>query len=194
MQLTYWSFVWVIKPILVVVYALTRYVLGHGSWEAVLRGSGELPYEVKWTGPRGQLPWAVNYVQDQVRGRGEQQLPYDLLITDGVAVARLRHGAVRGRTNRHGFLCRCDSVHGSRVAIGGVLLKGPNAWSTYRRRPQRACWAWTVLPSSFRFSVYGPSEYHELELRGQIHDQSSNILLLLLAGQAPEARFAPGQR
>ncbi|OLP85660.1 hypothetical protein AK812_SmicGene33323 [Symbiodinium microadriaticum] len=27
-----------------------RYVLGHGSWEAVLRGSGELPYEVKWTG------------------------------------------------------------------------------------------------------------------------------------------------
>ena len=113
MQLTYWSFVWVIRPILVVVYALTRYVLGHGSWEAVLRGSGELPYEVKWTGPRGQQPWAVNYVQDQVRGRGEQQLPYDLLVTDGVAVARLRHGAVRGRTNRHGFLCRCDSVHGS---------------------------------------------------------------------------------
>ena len=62
-----------------------------------------------------------------------------------------------------------------------------------RRRPQRACWAWTVLPSSFRFSVYGPSEYHELELRGQIHDQSSNILLLLLAGQAPEAVSRPGR-
>ena len=74
LQLTYWSFVWVIRPILVVVYALTRYVLGHGSWEAVLRGSGELPYEVKWVGPRGQQPWAVNYVQDQVRGRGEAEL------------------------------------------------------------------------------------------------------------------------
>ena len=36
MQLTYWSFVWVVRPILIVVYALTRYVLGHGSWEAVL--------------------------------------------------------------------------------------------------------------------------------------------------------------
>ncbi|CAE7828818.1 unnamed protein product, partial [Symbiodinium necroappetens] len=102
LQLTYWSFVWVIRPILIVAYALTRYVLGHGSWEAVLRGSGELPYEVKWVGPRGQQPWAVNYVQDQVRGRGEQQLPYDLLVTDGVAVARVsRPGREEEQTPRH---------------------------------------------------------------------------------------------
>ena len=46
-------------------------------------------------------------------GRGDLQLPYDLLVTDGIAVARLRHGAIRGRTNRHGFLCQCDVVRGA---------------------------------------------------------------------------------
>lgn len=37
----------------------------------------------------------------------------DLLVTDGTAVARLRHGTLRGRTNRHGFRAECDSVHAS---------------------------------------------------------------------------------
>ncbi|CAE7766394.1 rnf213a [Symbiodinium sp. CCMP2592] len=113
LQLTYWTYAWVVRPIIVVIGALLQYVAGRGTWEAVLRGHGENPYHVRWTGPQGEHPWSVTYVQDQVRGRGEQQLPYDLLVTDGVAVARLRHGAVRGRTNRHGFLCRCDSVHGA---------------------------------------------------------------------------------
>ncbi|CAE7545999.1 unnamed protein product [Symbiodinium sp. CCMP2592] len=113
LQLTCWTYAWVVRPIIVVIGALLQYVAGRGTWEAVLRGHGENPYHVRWTGPQGEHPWSVTYVQDQVRGRGEQQLPYDLLVTDGVAVARLRHGAVRGRTNRHGFLCRCDSVHGA---------------------------------------------------------------------------------
>ena len=34
-------------------------------------------------------------------------------MSDGVAVARLRHGALRGRTDRHGYLARCNSVHSS---------------------------------------------------------------------------------
>ena len=110
-QLTYWTYAWVVRPMMVLAAALCQYVLGRGSWRAVLRGNGEAPFEVRWAGPQGQRPWSVQYVQDSVRGRGEQQLPYDLLVSDGVAVARLRHGAIRGRTNRHGFLCQCDTVH-----------------------------------------------------------------------------------
>ena len=48
-----------------------------------------------------------------MRGRGENREPLDLLVTDGVAIARLRHGTLRGRTNRHGFRCCASSVHSS---------------------------------------------------------------------------------
>jgi hypothetical protein len=48
-----------------------------------------------------------------VRGRGLNQRPLDLLVADGVAVARLRHDTIRGRTNRHGFVCACNEVRAS---------------------------------------------------------------------------------
>lgn len=35
---------------------------------------------------------------------------HDLLVTDGVAIARLRHGTLRGRTNRFGFKTECETV------------------------------------------------------------------------------------
>ena len=57
--------------------------------------------------------WTAQYVQQQVRARSENREPLDLLVSDGAAVARLRHGALRGRTNRHGYLAVCTEVHSS---------------------------------------------------------------------------------
>ena len=50
-------------------------------------------------------------MQQEVRGRGDNRDPHDLLITDGTAIARMRHGALRGRSNRHGFRCQMGSIH-----------------------------------------------------------------------------------
>lgn len=62
-------------------------------------------------GPKGSLDWSSEYVQQEVRGRGDNRDPHDLLITDGTAIARMRHGALRGRSNRHGFRCQMGSIH-----------------------------------------------------------------------------------
>ena len=67
-QMTYWTYVWVVRPLVVIAFALIRYIAGHGTWSAVLRGHGETPYEVRWVGPQGQQRWSVNYVQDQLHG------------------------------------------------------------------------------------------------------------------------------
>ena len=63
-QMTYWTYVWVVRPLVVIAFALIRYIAGHGTWSAVLRGHGETPYEVRWVGPQGQQRWSVNYVQE----------------------------------------------------------------------------------------------------------------------------------
>ncbi|CAE7403461.1 unnamed protein product [Symbiodinium sp. CCMP2592] len=101
-QLAYWTYVW------------------------VLTHHGRTPFRLVWCGPTGQVAWTAQYIQDKVRGRGTCQAPFDLLVTDGTALARLRHGTIRGRTNRHGFTCPCDTVHGSSHRYWRHSLEGAN--------------------------------------------------------------------
>ncbi|CAE7617473.1 kptA [Symbiodinium sp. CCMP2592] len=113
LQLGVWTYTWVVFPIVVHSRALVRYFRGDAPWSEVSRLLGERPFRPNWKGPCAGEPWSVAYVQSEVRGRGLNRLPHDLLITDGTAIARLRHGTVRGRTNRHGFICACDEVKAS---------------------------------------------------------------------------------
>ena len=112
-QLAYWTYVWVIRPLGRFAVVLVQYLVGRAPWDEVLTHHGRTPFRLVWYGPTGQVAWTAQYVQDKVRGRGTGQAPFDLLVTDGTALARLRHSTVRGRTNRHGFICPCDTVHGS---------------------------------------------------------------------------------
>ena len=73
-------------------------------WARRLARSGAL-------GPKGQDAWTAEYVQQGVRGRGHNREPHDLLITDGVAIARLRHGTLRGRTTRNGYKLQGTAIH-----------------------------------------------------------------------------------
>ena len=113
LQLLVWTYTWVLYPVWVHSRALWNYSRGHGTWSDVTRLQGQRPYLPAWKGPSTGEAWTAQYVQREVRGRGANQKPFDLLIADGVAVARLRHGTIRGRTNRHGFLCQCDEVRAS---------------------------------------------------------------------------------
>lgn len=113
LQLVVWTYTWVIHPTLTHSRALWRYCQGTGTWNDVACLQGHKPFLPTWKGPHTGRPWTAQYVQREVRGRGTGQKPYDLLVTDGVAVARLRHSTIRGRTNRHGFLCKCDEVRAS---------------------------------------------------------------------------------
>eukprot|EP00438_Fugacium_kawagutii_P005702 Skav227832 [mRNA] locus=scaffold948:391182:404479:+ [translate_table: standard] len=89
------------------------YIRGQGQWYELAQIHGVRVFRPKWIGPQGRDDWTAAYVQQEVRGRGEGREPYDLLVTDGTAIARLRHGTLRGRTNRFGFRADCDSVHAS---------------------------------------------------------------------------------
>ena len=120
-QLGIWTYTWVIFPILVHIRALFRYFRGEAPWSEVSRLLGERPFRPNWKGPCAGEPWTVAYVQTEVRGRGANRLPFDLLVTDGTAIARLRHGTIRGRTNRHGFVCACDEVKSSHRYFRNLL-------------------------------------------------------------------------
>ena len=100
LQLLVWTYIWVIHPTMIHSRALWRYCQGTGTWSDVTRLQGHRPFIPTWKGPGTGTPWTAQYVQREVRGRGPNQRPFDLLVADGVAVARLRHGTIRGRTNR----------------------------------------------------------------------------------------------
>ena len=110
-QLSVWTCNWVVFPLWRHATALWRYLRGRGGWYEVVNLHGIRVFRPKWIGPRGSEEWTSAYVQTDVRGRGDNRDPHDLLVTDGVAVARLRHGTLRGRTNRFGIKIECDSVH-----------------------------------------------------------------------------------
>ena len=110
-QLLVWTCNWVVFPLWRHLTALWRYLRGHGGWYEVANLHGILVFRPKWVGPRGSEEWTSAYVQTEVRGRGNNRDPHDLLATDGVAIARLRHGTLRGRTNRFGIKIECDAVH-----------------------------------------------------------------------------------
>ena len=113
LQLLVWTYIWVIHPTMIHSRALWRYCQGTGTWSDVTRLQGHRPFIPTWKGPGTGTPWTAQYVQREVRGRGPNQRPFDLLVADGVAVAGLRHGTIRGRTHRHGFLCQCGEVRAS---------------------------------------------------------------------------------
>eukprot|EP00438_Fugacium_kawagutii_P016374 Skav203835 [mRNA] locus=scaffold4932:42892:55316:- [translate_table: standard] len=112
-QLLVWTCNWILIPLGRHSLAFWRYLRGHGQWYELAQIHGVRVFRPKWVGPRGREEWTSGYVQQEVRARGEGREPVDLLVTDGTAIARLRHGTLRGRTNRHGFVAMCDSVHAS---------------------------------------------------------------------------------
>ena len=113
LQLGVWTVTWVLFPVLRHFLALWRYLRGQGTWHDVVSLHGVGSFRPEWVGPNVGTPWTAQYVQQQVRARSENREPLDLLVSDGAAVARLRHGALRGRTNRHGYLAVCTEVHSS---------------------------------------------------------------------------------
>ena len=113
LQLLVWTCNWILIPGYRHGVALWKYVRGHGQWYEVAQIHGVRVFRPKWVGPRGREEWTSGYVQQEVRGRCENREPVDLLVTDGTAIARLRHGTLRGRTNRHGFRADCELVHSS---------------------------------------------------------------------------------
>ena len=113
LQLLVWTCNWVLIPLFRHGVAFWRYLRGQGQWYELAQIHGVRVFRPKWIGPQGREDWNATYVQQEVRGRGEGREPLDLLVTDGTAIARLRHGTLRGRTNRYGFRADCDSVHAS---------------------------------------------------------------------------------
>lgn len=111
LQLLLWTICWVILPCMRHLIALYRYLMGRGAWHEVVNLHGVSTFRPRWYGPKGQHEWTAEYIQQQVRGRGESREPHDLLVTDGVAIARIRHGTLRGRTNRHGYRLQGADIH-----------------------------------------------------------------------------------
>ena len=143
LQLLVWTSTWVIHPTWIHSRALWRYCQGTGTWSDVTRLQGQRPFIPVWKGPGTGTPWSALYIQREVRGRGPNQKPFDLLVADGAAVTRLRHGTIRGRTNRHGFLCQCEEVRASSQSIPpsphrDCQLRCPLVRSRPLRRP-RSC-------------------------------------------------------
>ena len=89
LQLMLWTITWVILPCLRHLIALYRYLAGKGAWHEVVTLHGVTTFRPRWYGPKGQQEWTADYTQQQVRGRGESREPHDLLVTDGVAIARI---------------------------------------------------------------------------------------------------------
>jgi hypothetical protein len=108
---TKWTIVWVILPLWGLGAALFLYLRGDSSWAAVREAQGAVPTQIAWVGPKGQEPWTGEYVKKFVRGRGEQRCPLDLIVSDDVSMARLRHGIIRGRADRRGFRMNSQGSH-----------------------------------------------------------------------------------
>lgn len=113
LQLLVWTCNWIVIPVYRHSVAFGRYLTGHGQWYELAQIHGVRVFRPKWVGPRGREEWTSGFAQQEVRGRGEGREPVDLLVTDGTAIARLRHGTLRGRTHRYGFRAECDTVHSS---------------------------------------------------------------------------------
>ena len=102
----------VICPFGRVTWFVCRYLGGKAPWAASTDTDEPSP-SPNWCGPGAPRLWTSLYVQKEVRGRSvDQRLPHDLLICHEGAYARLRHGPLKGRTNRKGFSCAYDEVIG----------------------------------------------------------------------------------
>ena len=116
-----------IRPGMGLLWRTALYLLGRSAWREILPGGNGDPPPPDWCGPGAARPWSAQYVQKEVRGRGEdRRLPLDLMICCDGSYARLRHGPLKGRTNRHGFVCAFDELVGwSSFALRRRLEAGP---------------------------------------------------------------------
>lgn len=148
-QLTLWTLNWVILPVAKHALALWRYVRGHGQWHEVAQLQGIRVFRPQWVGPAGREEWTAAYVQQEVRGRGDPREPHDLLVTDGIAIARIRHGTLRGRTNRFGFKLEGERVFSAshRYYRNQVEALDCRIHTSRVVSPTIAC-TWRPLPSS----------------------------------------------
>ena len=62
--------------------------------------SGAVHTRLNWVGPSADSDFTAEYVQQEVRRRGENRVPCDLLVDVGGAVARLKRGNLKGRVTR----------------------------------------------------------------------------------------------
>ncbi len=130
------SFLWAIWSCFLPVWCLFwksfRYLTGRAPPPDPL-ATGEAACEIIWHGPGVNLPWTGDYEAKVVKARGEQRLPYDLLIAhfhngNRDQVARLRHDALVGRSNRHGYIVNyleivsCSSKEFRDTLLGAPLL------------------------------------------------------------------------
>ncbi|CAK9112077.1 Uncharacterized protein SCF082_LOCUS51975, partial [Durusdinium trenchii] len=89
LQLLVWTCNWVLIPLFRHWVAFWRYLRGQGQWYELAQIHGVRVFRPKWFGPQGREDWTAAYVQQEVRGRGDGREPFDLLVTDGTAIARL---------------------------------------------------------------------------------------------------------
>ena len=88
-----------------------RYLVGRAPWATPESTDAPAP-RPEWCGPEFPRPWTSLYVRKEVRGRSlDHRQPHDLLVCHE-GDARLRHGPLKGRTNRKGLVCAYDEVHG----------------------------------------------------------------------------------
>ena len=96
---------------------------GKREWADVRRATGEKIFRPSWTGPRGHTPFSHDYITNDVKGRGRNQLPKDLLISvvlDGYEeIARLRHSGLKtSKPSARGFVVRFPKIENR---VGGWL-------------------------------------------------------------------------
>ena len=75
-----------------------KYLAGYLPHADYLEGMGQPTYEPKWVGPEGEEEYTREYIDQRVRGRGENRACHDLLIAHPAGHARLKRGERQARS------------------------------------------------------------------------------------------------
>ena len=94
---------------------LFLFAAGKRDWADVRRATGEKIFRPRWTGPGGHTPFSHDFITTDIKGRGQNQLPKDLLISVTIngyeEIARLRHSGLKtSKPSARGFTAKCDST------------------------------------------------------------------------------------
>ncbi len=146
-----------LRPVARLTWRSFWYLTGRASPPNPL-ATGEAASDIVWHGPRASEPWSIDYLGKGVKAQGDQRLPHDLLIAHFVAdkrdqVARLRHDAFAGRSNRHGYLVKYAEI----LSRAPARNAGTHSWAAPCRstsvrptlvatRPVAKCIHWSVRP------------------------------------------------
>ena len=80
-------------PALALCIACVRYLAGRAAPGDLDRAVGRPPaYSVQWTGPATARPYSLRFYTEEVRGRGDDRAPHDLVVRTPKGVARLARG------------------------------------------------------------------------------------------------------